>query len=250
MRTRLPVALATASLLGACATTQLGDGGSMVTGSAGEAGNPQSAAVELRHCDQPLGTMALVERQDDFALAQYNLTSPVPLIRLLATQSNCFAVVERGQALDRMVQERELATRGLLQTGSNVGGAQMVAADYLLTPFVTFSEDDAGGVAGALGGLLPGYLGMAVGAVGGGLEFREAESMLAVVDQRTGMQIAVAQGSAKATDVLGGGFSLGALPGFAGLGGWSNTNQGKVVAAAFLDSFNQLVDQLAARKVG
>ena len=249
MSRNVVTALAVVGTLTACATTQLGGGGSMVQGSAGEAGNAQAAAAELRSCGQPLGTMALVERQDQFALAQHGLTSPVPLIRLLAAQSNCFAVVERGQALDRMVQERELASQGLLQAGSNVGSGQMVAADYLLTPFVTFSEDDAGGMVGALGGLLPGYLGATVAAVGGGVEFREAESMLSVVDQRTGVQIAVAQGSAKATDVLGGGFSLGAIPGFAGLGGWSNTNQGKVVAAAFLDSFNKLVDQLATRRM-
>jgi hypothetical protein len=253
MLARTIAAVALASTLTACpmSTTQLGGGGSMVQGSAGEAGNAKDAAAELRHCDQPLGTMALVEDQSNYGLAQHGLTSPVPLLRLLASQSNCFAVVERGQGLDRMLQERELATSGLLQTGSNVGGAQIIAADYLLTPNVTFSEDDAGAVGGALGaalgGLLPAGLGASLGAVAGGVQFREAQSLLTVVDQRSGLQIAVAEGSAKTSDILGGAFALGGLPGFAGLGGFANTNQGKVVSAAFLDAFNGLVDQLAAR---
>jgi hypothetical protein len=159
-------------------------------------------------------------------------------------------VVERGQALDRMMQERDLASQGLLQTGSNVGGAQMIAADYLLTPFVSFSEDDAGaiaGAAGALGSFLPYGLGASLSAIGGGVKFREAQTMLAATDQRTGLQIASAEGSARTSDILGGAFALGGLPGFAGLGGFANTDQGKVVSAAFLDAFNNLVDQLAAR---
>jgi len=234
-------------------TTQLGDGGSMVQGSAAEAGGAKNATAALRHCDQPLGTMALVEDQTGTALAQYGLQSPVPLLRLLAAQSGCFAVVERGQALDRMMQERDLASQGLLQTGSNVGGAQMIAADYLLTPFVTFSEDDAGaiaGAAGALGSFLPYGLGASLTALGGGVKFREAQTMLAATDQRTGLQIATAEGSARTSDILGGAFTLGGLPGFAGLGGFANTDQGKVVSAAFLDAFNNLVDQLAARAPG
>lgn len=248
MRLRHLLIMATTGALAACSSTQLGGGGSMIQGSAGESGNAKDAQAALRQCDEPLGTMALVERQDTRALAQHGLQSPVPLLRLLAAQSGCFAVVERGQALGRMKQERQLAQEGMLQTGSNVGGGQMVAADYLLTPFVSFSEDDAGGLAGAVGGLLPGPVGTTLAAAGGGVKFREAQGMLSVVDQRTGVQVAVAEGSARTSDVLGGGFALGAIPGFAGLGGYSKTDQGKVVSAAFLDGFNKLVDQLAARE--
>jgi hypothetical protein len=74
--------------------------------------------------------------------------------------------------------------------------------------------------------------------------------MLATTDERTGLQIASAAGSAKTSDILGGAFALGGVPGFAGLGGFSNTSQGKVVSAAFLDAFNNLVDQLAAQAPG
>jgi hypothetical protein len=253
MHSNIVKAIAAAGMLTACSATQLGKGGSLVQGSANEAGHAKEAAAALRQCDQPLGTMALIERQDT-ALAQYGLESPVPLLRLLASQSNCFAVVERGQGFDRMMQERDLASQGLLQTGSNVGGAQMFAADYLLTPNVTFSEDGAGmaggAVGAALGSFLPVGFGTSLAAMAGGVQFREAQSMLTVVDQRTGMQVAVAEGSAKSSDVLAGAFALGGLPEFGRLGGFADTNQGKVVSAAFLDAFNGLVDQLAPRQGG
>lgn len=245
MRLNVIIAMLAAGGLTACANTELGGGGSMVQGSAGEAGNAQGQEVAIRNCDQPLGTLALVERQDSYALAQYGLESPVPLLRLMAAQSGCFAVVERGQALSRMQQERDLATSGMLQGGSNVGGGQMVAADYLITPFVSFSEDNAGGLGGALAGLLPSNLGALAG-LGAGVQFREAQTLLTVVDQRTGVQIATAEGSARTTDVLGGAFAASGLGALGGLGGFGRTNEGKVVAAAFLDAFNSLVDQLRA----
>src|SRR5919198_1248592 len=85
--------------------------------------------------------------------------------------------------------------------------------------------------------------GYVLGQVAGSLSFKEAQAMLMVTDTRTGVQVGVAEGSAKATD-LGGGGGLGHLRGFSSLGGYSNTNEGKVVAGAFLDAFNKLVDQL------
>lgn len=245
---RLSVAGGLLVALAACSSTDLGSGGSMVQGSAGTAGNAEGQELAIRTCDEPLGTMALVERQDTSALAQYGLESPVPMLRLMAAQSGCFAVVERGQALSRMQQERDLASSGMLQGGSNVGGGQMVAADYLLTPFVTFSEDNAGGIGGALGGLLGSSLGNTIAGLAGGVQFQEAQTFLTLVEQRSGIQAASAEGSAKSTDVLGGAFAASGLGGLGGLGGYSNTNEGKVVAAAFLDAFNGLVDQVRAQR--
>lgn len=243
MRGYASVAIIVVSIiLTACSSMQLGGGSSPVTGSAGEGGDAKGAASQLVQCTAPVGTIALVESQIP-ALAQIGLTSPVPLIRLMAAQSRCFNVVERGQALTRMTQERQLAAGGLLQAGSNVGGGQMVAADYMITPNVVFSERDAGGIGGALGGLIPAVGGTVVGALAGGLRFREAQAVMMVTDTRSGVQVAVAEGSAKASD-LGSGLGLGGLSGFGSLAGYSNTNQGKVVAGAFLDSFNKLVEQV------
>ena len=52
-----------------------------------------------------------------------------------------------------------------------------------------------------------------------------------------------ATGSAKTTDLGVGGLVLGKLGGAGGVG-WSNTNEGKVIAAAFFDAHNKLVTQV------
>ncbi len=198
---------------------------------------------ELQKCEKPLGTLAVVEPQDIAltSLRRYNLQSPTSLIRMMVQQSNCFTVVERGVAMKNMMQERELAKSGELQQGSNVGAGQMKAADYILTPNVIFSEGNAGGIGGAVGGLVGGGL----GAVAGGLKFKEAQTSMLVADSRSGVQVAAAEGKAKKKD-----FRLGALGigggALAAAGGYTNTNEGKVIAASFLDNFNKIVESVRA----
>src|SRR5260370_12132634 len=149
-----------------------GEGGSQVQGSAGPSG-AQGAASDLEHCDKPMGAMAVVEPQAHVlqGLARYQLGSPVGLIRLMVQQSNCFLVVERGAGMRNMMHERGLQNSGELRADSNVGKGQMVTADYILTPAVVFSENNAGGAGGGLGGIgaLFGHAGRAVGAVAGGV---------------------------------------------------------------------------------
>jgi len=172
-------------------------------------------------------------------LSQYSLQSPVSLIRMMIQQSNCFIVVERGQGMQNMMQERALAGGGELRGGSNVGGGQMVAADFILTPAVVFSENDAGGIGGALGGLLGGRS-RVLGAIAGGLKFKEAQTSMLVADARSGVQVAAAEGSSKKADLRLGGLLIGG--GAAGaLGGYGNTNEGKIIAASFMDNYNNIV---------
>lgn len=244
---RIVIAIPALLVFAACANMQLGTGGSMVAGSAGAEGSASGAARELQRCNRPIGTIALIESQIP-ALAQIGLASPVPLIRLMVAQSGCFNVVERGQALTRMTEERALAAGSMLQQGANIGRGQVVAADYMITPNIAFSEYNAGGLGAAAGTVLSAFVpgGYVLGQVAGSLSFKEAQAMLMVTDTRTGVQVGIAEGSAKATD-LGGGMGLGRLRGFGSLGGYSNTNEGKVVAGAFLDAFNKLVDQLRKR---
>jgi curli biogenesis system outer membrane secretion channel CsgG len=233
-----------------------GEGGSVVQGSSGP-GGAQGAASDLERCDKPMGAMAVVEPQDYVgrALARYQLGSPVGLIRLMIQQSNCFIVVERGLGMKNMMQERALENSGQLRQGSNVGGGQMVTADYILTPAVAFSESNAGGVGGGVGAVAPlfGRAGRAVGAIGGGvaggLKFKEAQTSMLLADARSGVQVAAAEGSASKADFrlggLLGGFGGGAAAG-AALGGYSNTNEGKVIAASFADNYNGIVRAVRA----
>ncbi len=218
-----------------------GKGGSDVQGAAGTQG-AQGAASDLERCDKPMGAMAVVEPQDYVmgALARYNLQSPVGLIRMMIQQSNCFIVVERGQGMQNMMQERALAGGGEMRAGSNIGGGQMVAADFILTPAVVFSENNAGGVGGALGGLLGGRGGSVLGAVAGGLKFKEAQTSMLVADSRSGVQVAAAEGSTKKADL---GLGVGLFGGGAGggIGGYGNTNEGKIIASSFADNYNNIV---------
>jgi hypothetical protein len=238
------VALAFAAALAPAAQSQtLGEGGSAAQGSAGP-GGAQNASAQLEKCDAPKGTLAVVEAQSQViaSLGRYGLQSPTGLIRMIVQQSNCFQVVERGVAMQNMMQERALAAGGQMQSGQNIGKGQMVAADFIVTPSVVFSENNAGGVGGAIGGLLGrvGGAGALVGAVAGGLKFKEAQTSMLLADTRSGIQVAAAEGSAKQTDFALGGTLFGGGGG-AALGGYTNTNEGKVITASFLDNWNNIV---------
>jgi len=213
-----------------------GQGGSVVKGSAGTDGS--SGDKGLEHCDKPMGAMAVVEPQSEIlaSLTRYRLSSPVGLIRMMIQQSACFIVVERGAGMQNLMQERQLAQGGEMRQGSNLGGGQMVAADFVMTPSVVFSEGNAGGIGGAAGGLLGGKF----AAVAGGLKFKEAQTSMLVADSRSGVQVAAAEGSTKKADLRLGGMLFGGGGG-AGAGGYGNTNEGKIIAAAFMDNYNNIV---------
>jgi len=197
----------------------------------------------IEKCDAPLGTISINEPEANAvrALSGYNLGSPSGVLRILIQESNCFLVVERGSGLKQMQQERQLSQSGDLQQASNVGGGQMVAADFLLTPGVTFSDDNAGGVGGAVGGFLPRRLG-AVAA--GGVKFKEAQTSLLVADVRSGVQVAAAEGKSKKTDFGVGGLGIVGLG--VGVGAYSSTDEGKMIAASFRDNFNAIVRTIRA----
>jgi hypothetical protein len=235
----LVLALA-AAITPAADSQTLGDGGSAAQGSAGPQG-AQNANAQLEKCDGPKGTLAVVEPQSHAiaSLQRYGLGSPTSVIRMLIQQSNCFQVVERGAAMQNMMQERNLAQSGELQGGSNVGKGQMVAADFIVNPNVVFSESNAGGVGGGLLGALGGRWGT-VGALVGGLKFKQAQTSMLLVDARSGIQVAAAEGSAEKADFALGGALFGAGGG-ATLGGYSNTNEGKVIVASYVDNWNNIV---------
>ena len=217
----------------------------MVTGSGGAAG-AQGAAPQLTRCATPIGTAALIE-QDNPMLAQAGLTSPIPLLRIMMAQSNCFRVVDRGQASQAMQRERAMAAGGDLQSGSNMGAGQMKAADFLITPNVVFKDANAGGGGAGLGALIPGI----GGAIAGGIKWTNMESQvtLFLTNVRTGEQEAAAEGSASKRDLGFGGLAFGGLVG-AGGGAYASTDIGKIVSAAFLDAHNKLVSQVQVDATG
>ncbi|MEN9779664.1 MAG: hypothetical protein RL014_812 [Pseudomonadota bacterium] len=236
-RIHTAVAAVALAIAGHASAQDLGRGSGPVTGSAGPQGS-QGASTQLEKCAKLLGTLAVNEPQDavSAALRGYGLTSPTGLIRLIIQQSGCFTVVERGRAMQNIMQERALAESGQLQAGSNIGRGQLVVADFVLTPDVVFSNNNAGGVGAAIGGLF-GPIGAVIG---GGLRFKQAQTSMLVSDARSGIQVAAASGSSQKTDFAIGGI-LGGVGGGLGLGAYENTAEGKVVSASFLDNWNQIV---------
>lgn len=239
--TRPLAAIALVSLVAACNQTTMGSGATVATGSAGAAGT-QGASTDLRRCGEPIGTAALVESENRNYL-DYDLPNPAPMLRLMMQQSNCFTVVDRGVASDALKRERDLAGQGELRKGSNMGGGQMVAADFLITPRVIFQDANSGGGGGFVGSLLPGV----AGAVAGGLSVQnmEAQTLLTLTNVRSGVQEAAAEGAASKSDIGVGGFGF-IAPVAGGAGAYESTDIGKIVTAAFMDAHNKLVQQLGA----
>ena len=262
--------LLTVITLSGCVSNQpkLGGGGSLATGSGGAAG-ARGESNQLVKCRRPIGTAALINPNMGYGMGMRStiavpgilptyltmnpygvdytglgLTSPIPVVKLIMSQSGCFRVVDRGAGSAAIDRERAIAAGGQFQKDSNMGIGQMVAADYIITPTITRNNPGASGGLGALGGLIPGIGGLAAAALT--VRNKEAQVMLSVTNVRTGVQEAIAEGSATKTDLGFGGLGY---YGLGGLGGaYQNTDMGKMVAAAFIDAHNNLVTQLRAIK--
>ncbi|MBV2122026.1 MAG: peptidoglycan-binding protein [Candidatus Thiodiazotropha sp. (ex Ctena orbiculata)] len=221
-----------------------GSSGNTVTGAAG--GETSSGAnSQLENCDETLGTLAVVEDQSapwwyTYRRRYPTLGTTVPVLRMMIQQSNCFVVVERGRAMNNMMQERALMQSGEMREGSNFGKGQMVAADYTMNPSIQFSEKGTGGLGATVGGLLGNYR---LGRLAGGVKSNEAATTLLLIDNRSGVQVSSSVGSAQNFDfnLWGGLFGGG---GWGSVKGFTDTPEGKVVTAAFADSYNQMVRAL------
>lgn len=156
-------------------------------------------------------------------------------MRLIAQQSNCFQVVHRDVVLRNIKMERELSKSGELAKGSNFGKGQLVAADSTILVEVIVNAPNSGGI----GAGIVSFVSPILGAIAGGVRFKEAQVQLTLVDNRTGVQKAVAVGKAEGTSFGGLGFGAGGSVGF-GAGGYMDTDQGKVVIGAMIDAHNKL----------
>ena len=251
MKLQIVTVVAAVLTLTACETTNMKMGSpeakTVATGAAGGA-NSNNANAALERCPTPLGTVSLVENVNagwyTILRDQYRLPPTANLLRLMIQQSNCFVVVERSAAgMAAMSRERELMGSGQGRAGSNIGQGQMVISDYGLAPEVIFNNNNAGGMGGALGGLVGGGAGQALGMLAGSLNTKEASTMLTLVDNRSGVQVSASEGSSSKTDFGVMGSLFGGSAG-AGAGAYSNTAQGKVISAAFMDAYNQMVISL------
>ena len=210
---------------------------------------PKNAATpELPQCSKPLGRAAIKEPQVKW-WTQYGLSSPEVLIKLFASRSNCLRIVDRQAGLAMRREEAELGASGDLRRGSNIGKGQVAVADFFIIPDLANSNANAGGtnlgaVTGAFGRRLGGF-----GALAGSINTKraEAQALVTLEDARTTEQLYVAEGVAQKTDIsFGVGGGGGGWNGFASAagGGYSNTDQGKVISAAYFNAFVDLIGYL------
>ena len=242
----LTIGAATLAFAGGAQAQQLGKGGTGV-----------DENTELPRCAAPLGVVALVEEKTADPMEQLppgmaalvrlaeaqnggsgaKKVDPLPLLKLMASRPGCSRVVDRGGAFDALQAEREIAGTG--------EAPRRVKADYLISTQVVLNDPKSRQVGGALGGALG-------GAVGFKSKTLESQVLLSLVDVDTGIQEAVASGSARKRDlgVVGGGLLLGLGVGALG-GGYTDTPIGKVTTLAMLDAFRKLMadarPRLAAR---
>jgi hypothetical protein len=240
----LALVAASAALTGCLATTP-SSGGQSATAVTGAAAGSTTAGANpnLERCTETLGTVRIEENTNagwyGAYHSKYGTGSTVPLLRLMVQQSNCFVIVERNaRAMNNLNNERNLIRGDEGRAGSNMGGGQIVAADYTMTPQVMLSDRGGTKAGGFLSGL--GSVGSVISTIGSNVSTNEASTMLTLVDVRSSVQITAAEGYAKNMDFGVAGRFLGA-DGSGAAGAFTRTPQGKVIAAAFIDSYNKMV---------
>ncbi len=241
--------LAASLVLSGCVTP--GSGGSVSSGSpeatavSGAAGGSTSAGANssLERCSAPLGTLAVDDGRGKEWYASFGAATKVttiePLIRLAVQQSNCFVITSIGNArteskLSAITDKQR--NSGEFRAGSKQQKGQRVAADYYMEPSIIIDNSSTGRMAGALGGLV----GRGAGVLAAGMESKVSVVTMTLFDIRSGVQLAISEGNATATNF---GAALGAFgPGAAGgLSGFSQTPEGKATVAAFTDAYNKMV---------
>ena len=230
------------------ADPQPGGGHATQAQGAAAGGASTEANSQLESCSETLGTISIDEQTNagwySAYQSQYKMGSTVPALRLIIQQSNCFVIVDRGRGLAARNREADLIRGEEGRAGSNYGKGQIAAADYTMIPEVILSDRGGTRAGGGLGGLLGrSSLGAVVGGIAGSMSTNEAGAILTLVDNRSTVQLAAAEGYSKNIDFAGlGGFFGGGAAG--GAGAYTSTPQGKVIFAAFTDSYNKMVRAL------
>ncbi|HVO05958.1 MAG TPA: peptidoglycan-binding protein [Burkholderiaceae bacterium] len=203
-------------------------------------GNASGANQGLETCDKTLGVLRIEEDTNANWYRYYGprLGSTAPLLSMLIMQSNCFVIVERGTG-ERSISDETRRARGdeARESGTR-GKGQQVVADYLMKPEIVMANKDNEG--GQLGGLTRAF--GKLGAIAGAVKTSSSEvgTVLTLVDIRSTVRLAAAEGYSKNSSFSLAGFGVGSGGALAG-SAYSNTDEGKLVSAAFFDAYNKMV---------
>ena len=237
-------------LAGCLATTPAVFGQASPTTGAAAGSTTSGANDTLERCNKALGVLRIEEDTGSTWYRYYGprLGSSAPLLSMLIMQSNCFVVVERGTGERSLNDETRRARGEEARESGTRGKGQQVVADFLLKPEIVMANKDKDG--GSLGGLagLGGMLGK-IGAVAGSVKMSSSEvgTVLTLVDIRSTVRLAAAEGYSKNTSYGIRGFGVGGA-GILGGSAYANTDEGKLVSAAFFDAYNKLVVALRQYK--
>ena len=244
---RLAAALTLGVSLTACGGGRVSTGSSPTATTGAAAGGTSVGANEtLERCAAPLGTLAVDDGRGKEWYASFGaatqITTIEPLIRLAVAQSNCFVITSIGNNRTESkisgITDKQ-RNSGEFRAGSQQQKGQRVAADYYLEPAIIIDNESTGQVVGALGGLL-GAKNKNLGALAGGLESKASVVTLTMFDIRSGVQIAISEGNATATN-YGAALSVFGPTAAGSLGGFSRSPAGKATVAAFTDAYNSMV---------
>lgn len=239
-------ALLTTAMAAVMATTTLVPAAQAQNRRSGAQRTQDAQMAQIPRCTQNLGTITIADGQAD-VFRELQLSPPQSLLRVVIQRSGCFTLVDRGAGMSVAQRERELAGMGDLQRGSNVGGGQVRAADYVLVGEVASQNSNSGG--NAIAGIAGGLLGGAAGALVGGIRTRRSEAnvVLSLTNVRTSETALVTEGYATKNDVGwsagGGGFGGSGFGGAVG-GGYENTEIGRIVSQAFIQAYGDMVTQM------
>jgi curli biogenesis system outer membrane secretion channel CsgG len=202
--------------------------------------------AEIPTCTHKLGALAVNQPQQNWWTA-LGIESPEALLKVFVQKSGCFTLVDRGAGFQMAQQERALASGGQLQQGSNIGGGQIRAADYILVPDIVNKNGNASRT--NVGGILGGFIGGGVGALVSSINIssKTADVVLTVTNVRTSEQQAMEEGHGSKTDLgIGFGGGWGGWGGFggAGISNYQNTEIGQVLVLAYIDAYTKLVSDL------
>lgn len=242
---RKVLALTAAAVLAGCPATMPTIGGGSASPTTGATAGATSTGANERaeRCDRTLGVIRIEEdtRAEWYRSYGTRLGSTTPVLKAMIMQSNCFVVVERGTG-ERSISDETRRARGDEARESDTRGkGQQVVADYLLKPEIVLNNKNSSGV--RAGGFLPN-----IPLIGGvGMKNSEAGTVLTLVDIRSTVSIAAAEGYSKDSSFSirgvgwgGGGVGAGSA--------YTNTDEGKMISAAFFDAYNKLVVALRQYK--